>query len=229
MPAGGGEGGNPGSAQGRAVRVLRSIYVTPMMDSRLRDLAFKARVTKSELVRTALSAKLAAWQADRDLLKADVARHADGSEMVLRSVYLTQEVDEILRQVAYLENLSKNDLMRGAIVAKLPEWSEDLGALARDIEAFRPPSSPVPPERDPSIAQFRSARALLNWSQDELAARAEVGRATVGDFERGARQPIRLSLKAMRSTLEAAGIEFLWTEDGGEGVLLKRIAAGEEL
>ena len=76
-------------------------------------------------------------------------------------------------------------------------------------------------ERIPSIAQFRAARALLDWSQDRLAAEAEVGRATVGDFERGARRPIRLSLKAMRRALEAAGIEFLWTESGGEGVLLR--------
>lgn len=77
------------------------------------------------------------------------------------------------------------------------------------------------PARVPSVPQFRAARALLDWSQDRLAAEAEVGRATVGDFERGARQPIRLSLKAMRQALEAAGIQFLWTADGGEGVLLR--------
>jgi transcriptional regulator with XRE-family HTH domain len=76
-------------------------------------------------------------------------------------------------------------------------------------------------ERTPSVAQFRAARALLDWSQDRLAAEAEVGRATVGDFERGARSPIRLSLKAMKRALEAAGIEFLWTQDGGEGVMLR--------
>lgn len=88
-------------------------------------------------------------------------------------------------------------------------------------------TSPIvaqPPERVPSVAQFRAARALLDWSQDRLAAEAEIARATVGDFERGARQPIRLSLKAMRRTLEEAGIAFLWTEDGGEGVLLRRAA-----
>lgn len=78
----------------------------------------------------------------------------------------------------------------------------------------------LPSEGMPSVAQFRAARALLDWSQNELATRAEVGRATVGDFERGARQPIRLSLKAMKSTLEAAGIVFLWTDDGGQGVVL---------
>ncbi len=76
------------------------------------------------------------------------------------------------------------------------------------------------PGRTPSVAQIRAARALLGWSQDRLAAEAEVGRATVGDYERGARQPIRLSLKAMRAALEAAGIVFLWSETGGEGVLL---------
>ncbi|WP_372623852.1 multiprotein-bridging factor 1 family protein [Falsiroseomonas sp.] len=77
------------------------------------------------------------------------------------------------------------------------------------------------PDRLPSVAQIRAARALLDWSQNKLAEVAEVGRATVGDFERGARQPIRLSLKAMRRALEDAGIVFLWAETGGEGVLLR--------
>ncbi len=78
------------------------------------------------------------------------------------------------------------------------------------------------PDRAPSIAQFRAARALVDWSQDELAANAGVGRATVGDFERGARRPMRQNLRAMRSTLEAAGICFLWSSDGGEGVVVAR-------
>jgi transcriptional regulator with XRE-family HTH domain len=82
-------------------------------------------------------------------------------------------------------------------------------------------------DRTPSVAQFRAARALLDWSQDRLAVEAEVGRATVGDFERGARSPIRLSLKAMRRALEAAGIQFLWAADGGEGVLLRRSSPSE--
>jgi DNA-binding transcriptional regulator YiaG len=76
-------------------------------------------------------------------------------------------------------------------------------------------------DRLPSVAQIRAARALLDWSQNKLAEVAEVGRATVGDFERGARQPIRLSLKAMKLALENAGIAFLWSSDGGEGVLLR--------
>jgi transcriptional regulator with XRE-family HTH domain len=74
-------------------------------------------------------------------------------------------------------------------------------------------------DRAPSIAQFRAARALLDWSQDEFAAKAAVGRATVGDFERGARTPMRQNLLAMRRTLEQAGIAFLWSPDGGEGVV----------
>lgn len=85
-----------------------------------------------------------------------------------------------------------------------------------------PPSPPKPRDPLPSVAQIRAARALLDWSQDRLAAEAEVGRATVGDFERGARQPIRLSLKAMKAALESAGIVFLWSADGGEGVMVHR-------
>lgn len=75
------------------------------------------------------------------------------------------------------------------------------------------------PDRPPSIAQFRAARALVDWSQDELAAIAGVGRATVGDFERGARTPMRQNLRAMRGALEQHGIVFLWSPAGGEGVV----------
>src|SRR5512137_1516432 len=87
----------------------------------------------------------------------------------------------------------------------LPDWTSD-------------------PDRPPTVAQFRAARALVDWSQDELAARAGVGRATVGDFERGARKPMRQNLLAMRRTLEAAGILFLWSADGGEGVVVASAA-----
>lgn len=71
------------------------------------------------------------------------------------------------------------------------------------------------------------ARAALGWSTDKLAAEAKVGRATVQRFEQGgdARQS---SLGAMRSTMEAAGIEFISASqpspDGGPGVRLRKPA-----
>ena len=55
----------------------------------------------------------------------------------------------------------------------------------------------------------RAARALLDVSQEELARRAGVARLTIADFERGARKPIAASLAAIRSALEAAGVDFL--------------------
>ena len=38
-----------------------------------------------------------------------------------------------------------------------------------------------------SAAQCRAARALLNWTQDQLAQNAQVARATIADFERNTR------------------------------------------
>jgi transcriptional regulator with XRE-family HTH domain len=52
------------------------------------------------------------------------------------------------------------------------------------------------------------ARAGLGWDTRELAQRAEVGISTVNRFERGAVQPTRASLAAMRRALESAGVEF---------------------
>ncbi|RWH76006.1 MAG: helix-turn-helix domain-containing protein [Mesorhizobium sp.] len=59
------------------------------------------------------------------------------------------------------------------------------------------------------MEQCRGARAMLGWSQDELAKAANVARQTIADFERGARLPIANNLASIRRTLEAAGIEFL--------------------
>jgi transcriptional regulator with XRE-family HTH domain len=69
-----------------------------------------------------------------------------------------------------------------------------------------------------SAAQCRAARALLDWSQDELAENAQVARATVADFERNARTPMRQNLLSIVSTFEAAGVAFIKETKGGEGV-----------
>ena len=69
-------------------------------------------------------------------------------------------------------------------------------------------------------AQCRAARALLNWSQDELAAKAAVAKQTLGEFERGARQPYPRTLNDIRAALEAAGVEF--TNGDATGVRLRK-------
>jgi transcriptional regulator with XRE-family HTH domain len=58
-------------------------------------------------------------------------------------------------------------------------------------------------------AQSRAARALLNWSQPELAQASGVSVSTIRDFETGKRSPIGSNLAALNRALERAGIEFL--------------------
>lgn len=68
-----------------------------------------------------------------------------------------------------------------------------------------------------SAAQCRAGRALVNWTQRDLAERAHVARKTVADFEAGIR-PLRLRTRAdITQALQAAGVEFTWS-DAGEGV-----------
>lgn len=57
----------------------------------------------------------------------------------------------------------------------------------------------------------RAARALLAWSQHDLAKAAGVATSTVADFERGHRTPVANNAQAIRGALEGAGIRFLPT------------------
>lgn len=68
-------------------------------------------------------------------------------------------------------------------------------------------------------AQCRAARALLDWTQDELAERAEVSRGTVRGFESGQHALQRSTAAAMRRALEAGGVILMEADrDGGQGV-----------
>jgi len=64
-------------------------------------------------------------------------------------------------------------------------------------------------------AQCRAARALLNWTQDDLAAHAKITQKTIADFERGATHPHAQTLAKIAAAFEAAGIEFLNGERPG--------------
>jgi transcriptional regulator with XRE-family HTH domain len=55
----------------------------------------------------------------------------------------------------------------------------------------------------------RGARALLGWSQQDLANRAQVGRTTIADFELGQIAPQARTLRDLAGALEAGGIEFV--------------------
>ena len=70
-------------------------------------------------------------------------------------------------------------------------------------------------------AQIRAGRALLDWSQDDLAKAADVALTSVRDLEGQKRAADSGTAAAVRRTLENAGIEFLFgTVDGGPGVRL---------
>ena len=66
--------------------------------------------------------------------------------------------------------------------------------------------------------QSRAARGWLDWTQDELARRANVSLSTVRDFEKGRRTPIGNNIDAMRRAIESAGIRLEFNEDRGSGI-----------
>ncbi|UTC29920.1 helix-turn-helix protein [Bajunvirus bajun] len=65
--------------------------------------------------------------------------------------------------------------------------------------------------------QIKAARALLDWTQADLAQAANVGLSTLADFERGAREPIRAVMASILVALTHEGIRFV-----PGGVILER-------
>ncbi len=74
--------------------------------------------------------------------------------------------------------------------------------------------------------QIRAARALLGWTQEQLASAAELSLAVVNNVEREAVDPRRSTLEKIQTALETAGVEFLSdrqnSPDGGPGLRLRR-------
>lgn len=71
----------------------------------------------------------------------------------------------------------------------------------------------------------RTARALLAWSQRDLAERAQTAVSTIADFERGTRTPIQNSMAAMVAAFEGAGVRFA----GGRAISTDLQAAPQPL
>jgi transcriptional regulator with XRE-family HTH domain len=72
-------------------------------------------------------------------------------------------------------------------------------------------------------AQCRAARGLLDWTQPQLAAAAEVHAKTVSQFELEGVTPRRASLRVMLDAFKAAGVIFVdETPGAGPGVLLRK-------
>lgn len=66
---------------------------------------------------------------------------------------------------------------------------------------------------------------MVAWTQQELADASGVGLRTINSFEKGATDPMQANKSAIRSALEAAGVEFIPENGGGAGVRLKKGSA----
>lgn len=114
------------------------------------------------------------------------------NEMVMRSVYLRPEEDAALRQLAFEIEVSKSDLIRSAISAKLEQWlqSNSMELVLKDVELGK--------------RQSRSERAM--------AARAEVKQAK-------AEQAPTSSTRAAQATTSTAKAESPKVARGKSGRL----------
>lgn len=65
-----------------------------------------------------------------------------------------------------------------------------------------------------SPEQSRAARGWLDWSQGDLAERANVSLSTVRDFEKGRRTPIANNLEAIERALAGAGVSLQFSDEG---------------
>lgn len=76
-----------------------------------------------------------------------------------------------------------------------------------------------------SIRQVKAARALLGWSQDDLAAASGVSVPTIARLESVDSDGIggrATTADAIRAALEAAGVQFIPENGGGAGVRLAK-------
>jgi transcriptional regulator with XRE-family HTH domain len=61
----------------------------------------------------------------------------------------------------------------------------------------------------PTIDQIRAARALLNWSQTDLADRAGLSQTGIARIESGVNMPNSSTLDKIAAAFDSAGIEFI--------------------
>lgn len=75
-----------------------------------------------------------------------------------------------------------------------------------------------------SIEQVKAARALLRWSQVDLADKSGISIPTIKRLEAatGAIGGRNDTAQAIRTALEAAGVEFIAENGGGAGVRLSK-------
>lgn len=77
-----------------------------------------------------------------------------------------------------------------------------------------------------TIEQSAAGRALLGWSQRDLAEKAHLGESTVRNFEKGRGAQTHNNIQALRIAMEEAGVIFL-DADGtlGPGARLRQVQA----
>ncbi|KQV23554.1 DNA-binding protein [Rhizobium sp. Root1203] len=78
--------------------------------------------------------------------------------------------------------------------------------------------------------QCRAARALLDWTQNDLAGRTAISAVSIRAFEKGGEMR-ESNLRLLKLTFEAAGIIFQDEGDvapGGIGVRLRSTGQNEE-
>lgn len=75
--------------------------------------------------------------------------------------------------------------------------------------------------------QCRAARALLDWSQEDLAQASGIAKRTIASFEKGQRTPYEKSIVALSGALGAGGVEFIPENGGGAGVRIKKMTPGQ--
>lgn len=76
----------------------------------------------------------------------------------------------------------------------------------------------------PTSAQIRAARALVRWSAEDLARESMVGVTTIrrAELKEDETSMTNANAVAVRRALEAAGVEFIDANGGGEGVRLRK-------
>ncbi len=75
--------------------------------------------------------------------------------------------------------------------------------------------------------QMRTARALLNWSLDQLAEASGIHRNTIANFETGKYAGTPDKLAALKRVLECAGVIFIDENSEGSGARLRRFRVGD--
>lgn len=76
-------------------------------------------------------------------------------------------------------------------------------------------------------AQVRMARAALRMTLEQLAAASGVHRNTISNFETEKFAGDPATVEAIRTALEAAGVEFIPENGGGAGVRLRKAAEND--